>query len=772
MKSGCLAVFLWILAPLLLVGGVVAQYFGFERIREMRQMERVSHVSAAHVVPGEVSMRGAAEQAERERMKGRYSGNPCFYQQYVKERKVEDSDGDTRWVTVESGSQGIPFFLNDGTGRVLVRADELGDCEPDLDRDYKQEIGNFRWSEWRVDPGEEVFAFAMAGKVNGELFEIRFDQPGSYEPILSDDDALTERSYKGAFGIMLSLGSVVAYAMGIMFFCFLFKVHRILVFISIVSLANMGTLTVCGFVMIWMDLTDGYERLDSHEAAAREEVKALLGGDFDWKTLAVETEKLREKERRRALGIREDFVSSVERTNAIRERFPESWLSPLFGVKARPSALAEGETAPSEAAIAVTPIPWWFSWGGLLPALFPALFGTWYGFRRVKIKRYVENVPTSLSTGLAYGPAEIKGKLELADETHLTGPLTKEPCVYYRYLVQETRGSGKRRRTVTITDESKSMPFLCRDAEGVVPVEPTGAEITASHKKTSFRGRRTYNEWNLAPGEDLYLLGSAEVDPETGDRLRLSDGDDDFPFLLSHESETEVMLRQSRKGLFRIGSALAAIVFLGLLLFGAIGSFAASDFLFAALVAPAFLVCSALVLMFNDLVFLRNRVRRAWANIEVSLKKRADLIPALEKVAKAYLAHERETMEAIAKLRTSVEDKAGFSPSEVDAAMREEVEVTNRLFALLEDNPNLKGDAVMRNLMDRLTRMENEVALMRAGYNDGVERYHEAKKRIPEVYLARAFRFEDAEYLQVDLRVRAAPQVNLTPAEDSSAAEA
>ena len=125
-------------------------------------------------------------------------------------------------------------------------------------------------------------------------------------------------------------------------------------------------------------------------------------------------------------------------------------------------------------------------------------------------------MPTSLSSGLAYGPAEIKGKLELIEGQVLKGPLSKQKCSYYRYRVTERRGSGKNRRTVVIEDRNERVKFFCRDREGVTLVDPEGADVTAEVKKSRRSGRRTYREWNLASGEDLYLLGSAVVEPERG----------------------------------------------------------------------------------------------------------------------------------------------------------------------------------------------------------------------------------------------------------------
>ena len=169
--------------------------------------------------------------------------------------------------------------------------------------------------------------------------------------------------------------------------------------------------------------------------------------------------------------------------------------------------------------------------------------------------------------------------------------------------------------------------FYCKDREGNTKIIPDGAEVTAELKFEKRRGRRTYYEWHLPRDAEVYVLGSAVIDEVEGDKLAVSDGKDKFPFIISDESETEVMLRQGRKGLLGLGIAQNATIFLGLILFGAVGSFAATDFLLAAMFAPLFLSFSMFVLMYNDLIFLRNRVKRAWANIEVSPKEKKRFDP-------------------------------------------------------------------------------------------------------------------------------------------------
>jgi len=739
--------------------GFWVQSFGFDIIRDMRQMERVPQVSVHHVIPGEVSIQGKASKGKRT-LVSRYTKTPCLYHRYLKEREKKDSDGDTHWVTVEQGSESTNFFLSEDTGKILVEL-KKGGVSPDLDEDYQKEKGRYRYTEWRIEEGEEVFAFAMAVKSN-DGFSLRFDLPGSYTPVLSNDDALENRSGLGTKGVLSSTASVALLCFGCLLLCFAFRIHRVLVFLSTVSALTSVAMIYSGLSMMKVDLKDGYARLTRLEKSALSEVTELVDVRVDWKTLPSDLVSLNERDRSRILGIREDFVASVERTNAIRDRFPERLLAPLWGIEPRPSLLATGEVMSGESVIVKTPMKGWISLLCAAAALLMMGLGSFFGFRRIKTKRYVENIPTSPSAGLAYGPAEIKGIVECDPDRFLKGPVSDEKCVYYRYKITERRRSGKKTRTVVIKDEKRFVPFQCRDSEGVTPIEPEGAEFTADFKLKKRVGRRRHYEWHIAPATEVYVLGSAVVDKEKGDHLVISDGGNDgFPFLISDETETEVMLRQGRKGLLGIGFAQNGTVFLGLVLFAALGSFAATDFLLSALMSPMFLGFSMFVLMFNDLVFLRNRVKRAWANIEVSLKKRADLIPSMENIVKGYLSHEESVLEAVAGLRTAVVGKTSYSPTEVDSAMRQETTLTNRLIALREDSPDLKGDAVMDDFMRRLTRMENEVALMRKGYNDGIERYHEAKKRIPEVFLAKLFKFADVQYLRVEIQVREMPEISL-----------
>jgi LemA protein len=151
------------------------------------------------------------------------------------------------------------------------------------------------------------------------------------------------------------------------------------------------------------------------------------------------------------------------------------------------------------------------------------------------------------------------------------------------------------------------------------------------------------------------------------------------------------------------------------------------------------------VTIYNQLVTLRNRVDNAFAQIEVQLKRRHDLIPNLVEIAKGYMAHERETLEAVIKARnaavTGLQGAAG-DPGDAQAmtammgAEKGLSGALGRLFALAEAYPDLKANQNMIQLTEELTSTENKISFARQGYNDSVTEYNTYKQTFPPVLVA------------------------------------
>ena len=173
---------------------------------------------------------------------------------------------------------------------------------------------------------------------------------------------------------------------------------------------------------------------------------------------------------------------------------------------------------------------------------------------------------------------------------------------------------------------------------------------------------------------------------------------------------------------------------------------------------------------YNGLVTLRNRVKNGWAQIDVQLKRRHDLIPNLVEVARGYLQHEAQTLEAVIRARgeaVSAADKARQSPGQAQAmgALMAAEQVlggqVGRLMALAEAYPTLKADARMQQLSEEITSTENRIGFARQSYNDEVLEFNNQAGQFPDLIVARLVGFVHMDMLASTQseQERAVPQV-------------
>jgi LemA protein len=176
------------------------------------------------------------------------------------------------------------------------------------------------------------------------------------------------------------------------------------------------------------------------------------------------------------------------------------------------------------------------------------------------------------------------------------------------------------------------------------------------------------------------------------------------------------------------------------------------------LAAVAVLALAA-VGIYNGLVRARNSYKNAFAQIDVQLKRRHDLIPNLVETAKAYLKHERETLEAVIAARQAASDarvEAAAHPGEpgamksLAAAEGGLGAVMGRLFALSEAYPELRSNENMKQLQEELASTENKVAFARQAYNDAVMHYNNRRETFPSSLVAGAFKFPPATMFEVE----------------------
>ncbi|MGH2730040.1 MAG: LemA family protein [Actinomycetota bacterium] len=164
------------------------------------------------------------------------------------------------------------------------------------------------------------------------------------------------------------------------------------------------------------------------------------------------------------------------------------------------------------------------------------------------------------------------------------------------------------------------------------------------------------------------------------------------------------------------------------------------------------LLVLVLIFIYNRLVRLRNRIEAAWAQIDVQLKRRYDLIPNLVETVKGYAAHERETLEAVTKARQQAVDARGIE----DQAKAENflTQTLRQLFAVAEAYPDLKANQNFLALQEELTGTEGRIAFSRQFYNEQVLSYDNAIEVFPTSMIAGMFNFQPKPYFEAETASR------------------
>jgi len=171
------------------------------------------------------------------------------------------------------------------------------------------------------------------------------------------------------------------------------------------------------------------------------------------------------------------------------------------------------------------------------------------------------------------------------------------------------------------------------------------------------------------------------------------------------------------------------------------------------------LIAVLLVGMYNKLVRLRNRAENAWAQVDVQLRKRYDLIPNLVEAVKGYAAHERQVFEEVTEARTRAQQAQGVQEqAQAENALTAAI---GRLFAVAEAYPELRATENFQQLQAQLTEVEGDIAVSRQVYNDTVLSYENALETVPTSVIAGLFNFRPREYFEVEeAAIREAPQVS------------
>jgi LemA protein len=315
---------------------------------------------------------------------------------------------------------------------------------------------------------------------------------------------------------------------------------------------------------------------------------------------------------------------------------------------------------------------------------------------------------------------------------------------------------------VKILGEERGDPFFLKDETGQVIVDPAKAELQSKHsrreelsdphplyrescEKVKGQGeRRRFIEIPILPGDSLYVMGTANPGPDGSAPLVGHDPDDDF-FLISNEGESKAARTYSILGWAALGGSLVALYLLAILIQAYWKPFAYVTVGVASAPLIFFVVQLALMytlFLYNDVIDVHQRVRRAWGMIDVELKRRCDLIPNLVTVVKAFAKHERDLQVGTAQARTG-------SVSEVSRSVQGQNAALRSAFVIVERYPEMKTDEVFRKLMGELQQTENRISYTREFYNNSIQSYNNRVQQFPDMILAKLGGFKPRESLSI-----------------------
>jgi hypothetical protein len=405
----------------------------------------------------------------------------------------------------------------------------------------------------------------------------------------------------------------------------------------------------------------------------------------------------------------------------------------------------------------------------------------WWGFRSLKRKRLIENVPTSKVKGVFLGLNEVKGRAHRAEP--FVSYLAHARCVYYRYEVKErwetterytdSKGRSQTRTRSgwkTVASHEERQPFQLTDSTGTLRIVPQRAEISADTVFNERCGRsnplyygkgppsaiansdhrRHFVEYAIPQDARIYVLGPARLREDKVEPEIAWERDAEL-FLISTKGERQLTRGYTLGAFFKllIGTVAAFLfpVALGLERAGDFGRALEQQMHVALPVAGAYLgvICVYyLTLVYNGLVSVRERMEMAASMIDVQLKRRHVLIPRLVACVQGYAKHERETQRDLAAMRVEGARGGGVA-ARSDLAERQGQALT-QVFALAEAYPDLDADENFAQLQRELVNTEDKIALAREFYNASVTALNTRIETMPDVLLAKLGRFRKGKF--------------------------
>ncbi len=652
-------------------------------------------------------------------------GTPCVYYSWVKERKTEDDEGNTSWETVDSKSDAVDFDLIDKSGDVLIRNSRAGAY-------YSRETGSTQYGDFRERENAILHddTVTVVGYYSESAHQIGDDRRQSDNAVELSVSSLGERGIVSSLGwgsILYMMGAIAAVLLSVYLAMNYYKAHHIMS-------ATMLVMAILPPLLLlqWVVTTSG-ELIKSETRV------------YQYRAMVKETQVGSTSSIRHAL-IKRDANTSAELYEQYRTRYTNIlhvWLGgyeqfePIPYVPGEQAIFKEYPDRPRVGSV----LPWWQVMLAGVGSVIAMIAAGRKGYKDLKTKRRIENIPTSPIRGVVPGLTEVVGEISSQSRV-INARYSGNKVVYCRYSKQRrvTNSKGKTRWRTVESGVSKVV-FEIEDNTGSIKIDTDQATVTAPNTHSVTSGSLRYNEWTLSPGQELYVLGPAVLESLTDPALTIKHSTTEEHFIVSSNGEASVLFQYAYAGLGLLCLSLLGCIGAMIVFYGG-ASFDAFAYFAAAIGSASFLFLLNLAFMFNDLIFMKNWLSRAKANLNVSLKRRADLIPNLVKIVKTALSFEKDVQSRLTELQGSISG---------DAATAEPVgELQKRFTALLEEYPQIRTDNLVTDLNNRIVMVENQLEFARTGLN-AVTRTHNTRiRKFPDSLMASLMRMKMGEYFQLE----------------------
>ncbi|BCE03737.1 LemA family protein [Marinicellulosiphila megalodicopiae] len=693
---------------------------GITQIKDTRYISRLQIAPIAITVQGDYLISGQIYGVTHLLLTPFSEQQALIFDFKIEERYI-NSDGDTKWRTTHHRTEAVDFYIEDSSAKTRVSLNnyDLANIPIQFPHQNTTSTEGYRYTEKWITSHDFLTMFGFKPNANLNVFTI---SPNANKPYFINgngkDAQLQTMGLKGLFSIWLAL-SFTTIAL-VLIFSALSK-HRIIGFLTVLSVVQITLLLIAGSSLIKRDITQTANYLKEQQL----NIRLLENKDTQQKFIEQYYQQIYSNAHYQLHHFPDNIIA-----------FFSSIVLPEADLDILPNNIKKVELQHGS-------IIWI-----LIVSLCLLILFLWIGLKYTISKRMIENIPTSKIKGVMIGLSEIKGKMIQYQDQILTSPLTSTTCCWYDYKVEELKQSGKDKSWKTIEKRSEWKLLKCKDdSDGEMIINPSNADISSQYESSERIGNFRYSETCLPFNQLIYLFGNVSVGHATGNVMMKTQTDQKL--IISTFNENSIMLKKGMVAMSMMGAVFSLSILFGLLTMARIGSFEPSNYVLLALCVPVFLMAVVGVLHYNDILFLQNRADRNFANIQVTLKKRYDLLTNLQKVVKGYLQHEHKLLQALSVLRSNFNKALNYdqaTPDRVKKIMQQELHFQQSFNMIAEDYPDLKSDELIQDFMNRQTKMENEISLIREGYNDAVNRYNERIQSFPDKLLANHFGFAKKRY--------------------------